>query len=204
MRTTSRFASLLISTVCTPITVIIGGYCTLFFWAVYNAGNSGAKRVVEWRSEDFLGFLGYLFWAFMLVTASVMPGLLASMGLEHDTHGDALILKALLAGSFWLFFPIIWLGSAQANSFFCPMTASLFRSFFSKFLIWIQFYFATLTIVAVPFVVSHIINLNIDVFFVQITLKAIMFTIAVVFYGLLLGRLSWILDDELRSMDFDD
>ena len=31
-----------------------------------------------------------------------------------------------------------------------------------------------------------------------------MFTIAVVFYGLLLGRLSWILDDELRSMDFDD
>ena len=202
--TASRFVSLLISTVCTPIMVIFGGYCSLFFWSVYNAGNSGAKRVVEWRSEDFLGFLGYFFWAFMLVTASIMPGLLASMGLEHETQGDALILKALLAGSFWLFFPIFWLGSAQANSFFCPMTASLFRSFFSKFLIWIQFYFATLTIVAVPFVVSHIINLNIDVFFVQIALKAIMFTIAVVFYGLLLGRLSWILDDELRSMDFDD
>ena len=200
----------------TPIVLCASSLIGLFFWSVFGAGNSGASRVVDWRGEDILGFLGYGVWFATLVAVAFLPGLLTVSCLDLTLKGnllatwngtattsltDVLRSSAICWGSFWLFFPIFWLSTTQTDWPFCPINGRVFTSFFSQFVVWQQFYAVVALCFYVPSVLWSLLATK-GLWFWRL---APVWTLLVpMIFGLLLGRLSWILDDEVRSMDFDD
>jgi len=185
----------------------------LYFWSVYNAGNSGARKVVEWRSEDLGGFFGYGFWFLAFMVVSFLPGTLvasvfnklAGVDLEDfvaTAFPSIAELFSILGFTicFWFFFPIFWISTHQTDLPFCPITWRVFTSFISKFHLWLELYLFSAVFCFVPsFAVLALRNTTAIVF-----LAPTVIPLLAMFYGLILGRFSWILDDEVRLMDFDD
>ncbi len=156
----------------------------VYFVSIYNAGNCGAKRVVEWQSEDFFGYLGKGVWFSGILLLSFAPGGILGGCLSEET--TPFLKSAFFWGSFWFLFPIFWLSTSQTDWLFCPISWGVFSSFFSKF--------------HVPSVLWGALAWN-NVFF---CVSPFVIILGTMFYGLLLGRLSWILEDEIRNMDYDD
>jgi len=198
-----------------PLVLCASSLLGLFFWSVFGAGNSGASRVVDWRGEDIPGFLGYGIWFATLVAVAFLPGLLtvtcldltvkgelfASWNTESASLTSVLTSASICWGSFWLFFPIFWLSTTQNDWPFCPINGRVFTSFFSQFLVWSQFYTATALFFYAPSVLWSLSAIK-GYWFWYVAPAWTLFVPMI--FGLLLGRLSWILDDEVRSMDFDD
>lgn len=191
------------------LAIVTSAFCGLFFWSVYNGGNSGARKIVEWRSEDLGGFFLYGIWFLFFMLCCCLPGTLMEGVLTRiletavtttSPFTDSFFSGSIFAASLWLFFPIFWISTHQTDLFFCPMTSSVFTSFFSKFHIWIEFYLFSGILFFTPlFFLSLVCNTSYCVIFAPMVIPLVS-----IFYGLLLGRLSWILDDEIRLMDFDE
>ena len=170
----------------------------LYFWSCFNSGNSGARRIIDWRSEDVFGFFGFGVWFLCMVLAPVAFGI----GLDYALAQASISIPkaALYSGVFWILFPIFWISTNQADAFFFPITWGVFMSFISKFFSWIAFYLFSAIFFALP---CSFLLAGIDKPVVQL-LSALFFLLVPMIYGLLLGRLSWIIDDEIRSLDYDD
>ena len=193
--------------------LLTSSFAGLFFWSVYNAGNSGAKRVVEWRKEDLAGFFGYGVWFLAFVVISCLPGMFVSSVFNwwSDVDWLARFTEASFSPGraasvfafnvcFWLLFPVFWISTHQTDLPLCPITWTLFTSFLSKFHIWLEFYLFSAMFFLIPsFVLCMVCR---SLFFV--ILSPFVIPAIELFYGLFLGRLSWILDDEVRRMDYDD
>lgn len=180
-----------VGTIC--LSAIIG----LYFWSVFNAGNSGARKVVEWRSESHpIDFVGYGIWFFFICASPLIISSIFCMFPDLRLASDEpLILHAVC---FWALFPIFWTSTCQKDWFFCPINWNVFTSFFRRATIWIQFYLVTAVILA-PLATLLLLVHN------YVLLGAsLVFPITVMFYALLLGRLSWILDDDVRNLEYDD
>ncbi len=99
-----------------------------------------------------------------------------------------------------VFFPVFFLSSIQSELIFCPLTKEVVRTLASKCGIWAQFYLASLVLLAVPAALLLFNGGN----------KALwgVFLISAVLipelYALLLGRLSWIIENAIQDAEFDD
>ena len=204
----SEFEMLFTTCVILPLTIITSSFLGLFFWSTYCGGNSGARMIVEWRSEDLIGFFLYGLWFLVFMICCCLPGTLISAALTRffeSTIAPPPLLELVgsnlvFVASLWIFFPIFWISTHQTDMFFCPITLSVFTSFFSKFHIWLEFYLCSSVLFFVPvFLTLLAFKTNF-----LVILAPIAAPLSAVFYGLFLGRLSWILDDEVRLMDFDD
>ena len=205
----ARFCQLLGWLIITPIFFITSSFTGLFFWSVFSAGNSGARYVAEWRSEDILGFLAYGFWFDILVLCAFVPsGILATLALKYSglnvldptSTAPLYLWLGLWFVGFWFYFPILWTSTMQSDAPFAPLTMQVARSFITQKVAWLQFYlFSALTFLPVSF--AWFLTLGSPIFWYALPVAAPLLAAP---YGLLLGRLSWILDDELRSEDFDD
>ena len=205
----SEFEMLFTICVMLPLTIVTSSFLGLFFWSTYSGGNSGARKIVEWRSEDLIGFFLYGLWFLVFLICCCLPGALISAALTRfiestvpaatplfERMGSNLVFVA----SLWIFFPIFWISTHQTDMFFCPITLSVFTSFFSKFHIWLEFYLCSIVLFFTP-VFFTLLFFKTNLFAVLAPIAA---PLTAIFYGLSLGRLSWILDDEIRLMDFDD
>ena len=193
----------------TPVFFLASSFAGLYFWSVFGAGNAGARYVADWRSEDLMGFLGYGLWFdVMLLCAFVPGGILATMTLnlagmnllDPSSQAPAYLWLAVFLAGFWLFFPIIWISTAQSDAPFAPITMQVARSFITQKWAWLQFYlFCALTLWPMSFL--WLLTAGTKVFWYVMPIAT---PILATVFGLLTGRLSWILDDEIRSEDFDD
>ena len=171
----------------------------IYFVSVYNAGNCGASRVVEWQTEDVFGYLGKGIWFLGMLLFSFAPGAIIAATC-FNIEAVPLLKSAVFWGSFWALFPVFWLSTSQTDWLICPVSWSVFSSFFSKFHVWIQFYLFSFIFFYVPSVLWGAMAWD-NVFFY---VSPFVIVLAAMFYGLFLGRLSWILEDEIRNMEYDD
>lgn len=194
---------------CCPVVLLISALLGIYFWSIFQAGCTGVRRVVEWRSEDISGGILYGLWFVLFLTLTCVPGILLSNIIEHMFEFEALsnsIFASLTSeicvlGSCVFFFPIFWLSTQETGYIFCPCTGYVFKSFFSKFVSWFEFYCCSFFTLFIPGVVLLTL-LQIHTAF--IFLAPIIIGIETVFYALLLGRLAWIVEDEVRSREYDD
>lgn len=169
-----------------------------YFTSIYDAGNCGAFRVINWRKEDFLDYIGRGLWFMGMIGLCMAPGLVLLIALEW--LNVSLTIIPVLFGSFWLFFPIFWLSTAQSGWLFCPITWDVYISFFKKGGLWIQFYLFSFVFFYIPSVLWGALAWD-KLFFL---LTPIVIPLGAMFYGLFLGRLSWIIEDELRDLEYED
>lgn len=197
------------------LSLVTSSFAGVYFWSVFNGGNSGATRVVEWRSEDWLELALYGLWFFAFVMASAVPGILLGGCFSsaiipylqnhvfHDNSSDFIAKAAywlLCTGGFWLAFPVFWISTHQTDLPFCPITGNVLASFFTKLHIWLEFYFVSAIFFFMP---SFIWMMTFDSTFFLVV-GTLLIPLDLMFYGLLLGRLSWIIDDIIRLQDYDD
>ena len=178
--------------------IFLSALVGFFFWSIFSTGYSGASRTVEWRSDDIFGYFGYGLW---FVAIWSFPLAIPAIAFHFFIPETSLpFLKSVLYnGFFWTVFPVIWLSTHNSGWLFCPICGEIFRSFFTKSLEWIQFYLLSLLFFAPSVLIFEFAREN--ALWISIS---ILLPIVSVFYGLLLGRLSWIIDDEIRSASYDN
>ncbi|MBQ8285742.1 MAG: hypothetical protein IJZ10_05520, partial [Thermoguttaceae bacterium] len=109
-------------------------------------------------------------------------------------------IAATLAGSFSVCFPIFYLSTLYAGWPFAPICGAVLSSFLRRIVVWTQFWAVSAALVFAP------LALGIRYFKTPAFWLAAPFALVVLtaLYGLLLGRLAWILDEDERSLDYDD
>ncbi len=199
-----KFEFLVLTIFATPL-ALFGAYLAAgFFEAVFGAGASGARRVVSWRDDDRLDGLLYALWFAALVGAAFSPGVAVVEALGWFENASSSLVAwrvaATLAGSFAVCFPIFYLSTLYAGWPFAPICGAVLASFFRRIVVWAQFWAVSAALVFAP------LALGIRYFQTSAFYWAAPFALVVLtaLYGLLLGRLAWILDEDERSRDYDD
>ncbi|MBR5243889.1 MAG: hypothetical protein IKW13_06615, partial [Thermoguttaceae bacterium] len=198
-----------------PLIAYWGYLAASCFEACFVAGASGARRVVEWRRDDFWETALYLLGGGALIAATLTPGaafdatfrLLEGgaeasaevVGAEAALGGDWRFAGAL-AGSFALCFPIFYLSTLYSNWLFAPICGAVLSSFLRRIVVWAQFWAVSAAVVFAPLALA-IHYWGTTAFFRGAPLAV---AVCPALYGLLLGRLAWILDEDERSLEYDD
>ncbi len=187
-----------------------------FFEAVFGAGASGARRVISWRDDDRLDGLLYALWFAALVGAAFSPGVAVAGGLgwfenapsaastdSASAAESSLFLwrsAATLAGSFSVCFPIFYLSTLYTGWPFAPICGAVLSSFLRRIVVWAQFWAVSTALVFAPLALG-IRYFKTTAFWASATFALVVLT---PLYALLLGRLAWILDEDERSLEYDD
>ncbi|MBR4104494.1 MAG: hypothetical protein IKK39_10595, partial [Thermoguttaceae bacterium] len=207
-----KFEFLVLTIFTFPIALFWTYWTASFFEAIFGAGASGARRVLSWRDDDRLDGLLYALWFVALVGAAFSPGVALAGGLGWFESGEEtaealsglqlvdLRIAATLAGSFSVCFPIFYLSTLYTGWPFAPICGAVLASFLRRIVVWTQFWAVSAALVFAP------LALGIRYFQTPAFWWAAPFALVVItsLYGLLLGRLAWILDEDERSLDYDD
>jgi hypothetical protein len=207
-----KFEFLVLTIFAFPTALFWTYWTASFFEAIFGAGASGARRVLSWRDDDRLDGLLYALWFAALVGASFSPGVAfgGAFGWFENADGVAEIvgdvqvvdlrIAATLAGSFAVCFPIFYLSTLYTGWPFAPICGAVLASFLRRIVVWAQFWAVSAALVFAP------LALGIRYFQTPAFWWAAPFALVVLtaLYGLVLGRLAWILDEDERSLEYDD
>ena len=207
-----KFEFLVLTIFAFPTALFWTYWTASFFEAIFGAGASGARRVLSWRDDDRLDGLLYALWFAALVGASFSPGVAIAGAFGWFENGDGaaeivgdvqlvdLRIAATLAGSFAVCFPIFHLSTLYTGWPFAPICGAVLASFLRRIVVWAQFWAVSAALVFAP------LALGIRYFQTTAFWLAAPFALVVLtaLYGLVLGRLAWILDEDERSLDYDD
>lgn len=207
-----KFEFLVLTIFAFPTALFWAYWTASLFEAVFGAGASGARRVISWRDDDRLDGLLYALWFAALVGAAFSPGVAVAgaFGWFENANGAAEIVGDLqvvdlriagtLAGSFAVCFPIFYLSTLYTGWPFAPICGAVLSSFLRRIVVWAQFWAVSAALVFAP------LALGIRYFKTTAFWWAAPFALVVLtpLYALLLGRLAWILDEDERSLDYDD
>lgn len=207
-----KFEFCVLTVIAFPTALFWTYWTASFFEAIFGAGASGARRVLSWRDDDRLDGLLYALWFVALVGAAFSPGVALAGGLGWFESGEEtaealsglqlvdLRIAATLAGSFSVCFPIFYLSTLYTGWPFAPICGAVLASFLRRIVVWTQFWAVSAALVFIP------LALGIRYFTTSAFWCAAPFALVVLsaLYGLLLGRLAWILDEDERSLDYDD
>lgn len=208
-----KFEFCVLTVIAFPATLFWAYLTASFFEAVFGAGASGARRVLSWRDDDRLDGLLYALWFVALVGAAFSPGVAVAGGLGWFETGEEAVetlsgdsffvdrrIAGTLAGSFAVCFPIFYLSTLYTGWPFAPICGAVLSSFLRRIVVWTQFWAVSAALVFAPLAFG--IRYFKTTTFWQAAPFALVFLAAL--YGLLLGRLAWILDEDERSLDYDD
>ena len=207
-----KFEFCVLTVIAFPTALFWTYWTASFFEAIFGAGASGARRVLSWRDDDRLDGLLYALWFAALVGAAFSPGVALAGGLGWFESGEEtaealsglqlvdLRIAATLAGSFSVCFPIFYLSTLYTGWPFAPICGAVLASFLRRIVVWTQFWAVSAALVFAP------LTLGIRYFKTPEYGAAALFALVVLtpLYALLLGRLAWILDEDERSLDYDD
>ena len=207
-----KFEFLVLTIFAFPTALFWTYWTASFFEAIFGAGASGARRVISWRDDDRLDGLLYALWFAALVGASFSPGVAVAGGFGWFENGEEtaealsglqlvdLRIAATLAGSFAVCFPIFYLSTLYTGWPFAPICGAVLASFLRRIVVWAQFWAFSAALVFAP------LAFGIRYFQTAAFWRAAPFALVVLtaFYGFVLGRLAWILDEDERSLDYDD
>ncbi|MBQ5790506.1 MAG: MFS transporter [Thermoguttaceae bacterium] len=207
-----KFEFLVLTIFAFPTALFWTYWTASFFEAIFGAGASGARRVLSWRDDDRLDGLLYALWFVALVGAAFSPGVALGGAFGWFENGEEtaealsglqlvdLRIAATLAGSFSVCFPIFYLSTLYTGWPFAPICGAVLASFLRRIVVWTQFWAVSAALVFAP------LALGIRYFKTTTFWWAAPFALVVLtaLYALLLGRLAWILDEDERSLDYDD
>lgn len=207
-----KFEFCVLTVIAFPTALFWTYWTASFFEAIFGAGASGARRVLSWRDDDRLDGLLYALWFVALVGAAFSPGVAVAGGLGWFENGEEtaealsglhlvdLRIAATFAGSFSVCFPIFYLSTLYTGWPFAPICGAVLASFLRRIVVWTQFWAVSAALVFAP------LALGIRYFTTSAFWCAAPFALVVLsaLYGLVLGRLAWILDEDERSLDYDD
>lgn len=207
-----KFEFLVLTIFAFPTALFWTYWTASFFEAIFGAGASGARRVLSWRDDDRLDGLLYALWFVALVGAAFSPGVAVAGAFGWFENGEEtaealsglqlvdLRIAATLAGSFSVCFPIFYLSTLYTGWPFAPICGAVLSSFLRRIVVWAQFWAVSAALVFAP------LALGIRYFKTTTFWWAAPFALVVLtaLYALLLGRLAWILDEDERSLDYDD
>ena len=207
-----KFEFCVLTVIAFPTALFWTYWTASFFEAIFGAGASGARRVLSWRDDDRLDGLLYALWFAALVGAAFSPGVALAGGLGWFESGEEtaealsglqlvdLRIAARLAGSFSVCFPIFYLSTLYTGWPFAPICGAVLASFLRRIVVWTQFWAVSAPLVFAP------LTFGIRYFKTPEYGAAALFALVVLtpLYALLLGRLAWILDEDERSLDYDD
>lgn len=211
-----KFEFCVLTVIAFPTALFWTYWTASFFEAIFGAGASGARRVLSWRDDDRLDGLLYALWFVALVGAAFSPGVAVVGGLgwfenaasDLSTDSASAVESSLLvwrsaatlAGSFSVCFPIFYLSTLYTGWPFAPICGAVLASFLRRIVVWTQFWAVSAALVFAP------LALGIRYFQTPAFWWAAPFALVVLtpLYALLLGRLAWILDEDERSLDYDD
>lgn len=207
-----KFEFCVLTVIAFPTALFWTYWTASFFEAIFGAGASGARRVLSWRDDDRLEGLLYALWFVALVGAAFSPGVALAGGLGWFENGEEtaealsglqlvdLRIAATLAGSFSVCFPIFYLSTLYTGWPFAPICGAVLASFLRRIVVWTQFWAVSAALVFAP------LTFGIRYFKTPEYGAAALFALVVLtaLYALVLGRLAWILDEDERSLDYDD
>ena len=167
------------------------------FISIFTSAHNGRKSGVEWERNDLVGGVFWGFWLAFLVLTSEVPGFFLFPFEFHEEFSVSSVLQT--SGNMiltLLIFPVIFLSTIQKDYFICPITGFIFLSFFRCFFGWFRFYLWSFLILGVPFIcVFFIFPFHWSGFILMVFCVACFANV----YPLLLGRLAWIIEDDIRK-----
>ena len=174
------------------------GKMSQFMISIIQAGGSGARRVGEWLEEDFTGGFIQGIWLLGIVLISCIPSGIVSTLLKMQIPDPPWQFHfALGTLIFELVFPVIFLMTWQSGGggAIRIVLGSLFHCFGS----WLGFLFQTLLLTGIPLTAAVIWG---DGSFGMI-LWLIMLVMIPPVYSALLGRLAWVIEDNIKRREED-
>ncbi len=208
-----KFEFCVLTVIALPTALFWTYWTASFFEAIFGAGASGARRVLSWRDDDRLDGLLYALWFVALVGAAFSPGVAVAGAFGWFENGEEAVetlsrdsffvdrrIAGALAGSFAVCFPIFYLSTLYTGWPFAPICGAVLSSFLRRIVVWAQFWAVSAALVFAP------LALGIRYFKTTTFWWTAPFALVVLtpLYALLLGRLAWILDEDERSLDYDD
>lgn len=188
-----------------------------YFREMYDGACLGARKALPTPSDGGSSLIMSLLqglWTLGIAITAMVPGLvtLAILGVSKgasffelwtqraDSFHSLIPISLATSFSFWFFFPIFWLSTQQSSSFFAPISVNVWNSFATQTKNWIAFYTIVGLLGWLPSFIWGLFLAN-NIFWYAMPILLIYFTILL---ALTVGRLGWIIDDEIREMDYDD
>lgn len=174
------------------------GKMSQFMISIIQAGGSGARRVGEWLEEDFTGGFVQGLWLLGIVLLSCIPsGIVSSLLKMQLPDLPWQVHSALGIVIFSLVFPGIFLMTWQSGG--GASIRIVLGSFFHCFGSWLGFQIQILLLAGIPLIAA--------VLWGDGAFGMILWLIALVMippvYSVLLGRLAWIIEDNVKKREED-
>ena len=204
---------LIVAAATAPVAVFVLVVFTNFFTTLYRVSAMGARRVIDWSSDE--QFLGSILSGIRLVLFAVASGscglafaVLAQhtveniVDLELNELHVAIVTLILASALAWFFFTVFWVSSDARGALFCPITTSVLAAFYRRKMVWFQFVLYVL-LVLTPTTLVSVLALMSERMLVNL-LAAITIPVLVILASPIIGRLAWIVEDNTRNATFDD
>ncbi|MDR1269738.1 MAG: hypothetical protein LBK82_09445, partial [Planctomycetaceae bacterium] len=189
------------------LSLLANTYHSLFLWTTI--GNDLPERD-DWQEYRLLESGSLAVWLFLLAILAASPGylLLSSVSVIPEWTSNlsirqALVAVSLLLGSFNLFFPVFFLSSMEAGSYFVVLSKETCRSLINYSGVWLWFYFISFLLSALFCLIILAVSLAIPQILAGISLLIPIGSVFSLFHARFLGRLGWILEESAHQL-FDE
>ena len=174
-----------------------GVFAIPYYLHVFSATAAGDDRIDEWPELNMMGGIGQFIWLILLVFFGGIPGYLLFSLFDYPIFG--FILGAIFLS------PMIFLSCMETDTLFTPISANIFRSFSVAARAWRRFYIISmilyiLAVCIMTLLLWEIVWMNeenrVSVFAVSFQI-ALLFSILPVIYLRYLGRLAWVIQEQV-------
>ncbi|MDR0338567.1 MAG: hypothetical protein LBI18_15960 [Planctomycetaceae bacterium] len=189
------------------LSLLANTWYSLFLWTT---NSNDLPNREDWQEYRLLESGSFAVWLFLLAILAVSPGylLLSSISTvsEWTTNlsiESAIVSVLLLSGSFILFFPIFFLSSMEAGSYFVVLSRETCRSLINNLGIWLRFYFISFCLFVLFGFIIFLASLIISQILMGIALLIPIWSFCSLFYARFLGRLGWALEESAHQENHD-
>lgn len=166
----------------------------LYVMAIFMATSTGAGPIQEWPEEDFVGGMIQTIWLVGIMLLGAIP----SLGMVYLLKEPSpLLLTGGCVLSFIFFFPIFFLSSLHSNGMI--VTGTILMSLLRCLGNWLAYYLMSIVLVGIP--ATFWLSRPVDAIYGLV--GVIFLACCPLFNALLLGRLAWIIADDLKYRDDD-
>lgn len=211
--------------------VVFSGMLAEASLSLFSATAGGDDEWSEPPEYDFVGGTGIAVWLIALMLTAATPGLILAPTAPFLVPGEvdaqysgthvSMVEKGGLALndpivvsyvciklSFWLLFPLMFLGAMENGSYINPVSGRVLRSLFTAARRWIAYYALSLPVVFLPELIlwptKYVALDNTPLFLTAALLVGALFALIVLLYFRILGRHAWTLVRAADDFDGDD
>ena len=164
-----------------------GAFVAVTCLAIVQESSTGEDEITGWPDLNFLEWWMEGLYVLVACVYSATPGMLV-LWLLRLLGVPSLVGTFFAMLSLFAFFPIVLLSLLESASLNVPLTRPILNSLQSNRRLWVIFYVQSITILVVLLVSGLIIKLQSSLL---VTVMAAIWSLALMLYFRLLGRLAW-------------